>query len=149
MSTRETGVYTRLRERVGRPTDRWTRIENGLGDGTPDVNYCAAGREGWIEIKAPIEPARPTTAMFGNGNHQVSVGQANWLLAQSNAGGVAWLFIASEQRLILLPGKIVGEMGIKINKLTAHELEQRAAWKVLLPLMDPLRWADLREVLTA
>ncbi len=28
------------------------RIENSLGSGIPDVNYCYMGRECWIELKA-------------------------------------------------------------------------------------------------
>jgi hypothetical protein len=33
--------------------DRWDRIENGVGVGMPDINYCLSGIEGWIEMKSP------------------------------------------------------------------------------------------------
>lgn len=149
MSAREGNVFARLKDRVTRPEDRFERVENGMLTGMPDVNYCMAGIEGWIELKAPIEPARPTTALFGSGNHPVEVEQANWLLKQSRAGGRGWLFIATEHRLLLLRGHDVGKFGARgINTLTAHALERISVWRVQQPVLDPLRWADLREVLT-
>lgn len=147
MSQREANAYARLKDRVCRPNDRFERVENGLGTGWPDVNYCMEGNEGWIEIKCPEEPARPTTALFGNGNHQVSVDQCNWLLKQANASGIGWLFIATKHRLMMIPGARVGRIGIAVNKMTAFELEKISVWKTLMPVMDPLRWADLRELL--
>lgn len=144
----EKNAYLRLKERVSRPSDRWDRVENGIVVGMPDVNYCILGTEGWVEIKSPEEPARPTTSLFGS-NHQVSVDQCNWMLRQANAGGISWLFIVTRQRLMLLPGQRVGKMGILINKLRVNELEDMAAWRTLNPVMDPLRWADLREALSA
>jgi hypothetical protein len=143
----EAKVYARLREHLIGQRDRVERVENGLVVGMPDVNYCILGAEGWIEIKNPEEPVRPTTALF-SGNHQVSADQCNWMLRQTNAGGRCWLFIATKQRLMLINGERVGALGIRINKMTAHELEQISAWKVLLPVLDPLRWADLRERLS-
>jgi hypothetical protein len=142
----ESSIYARLKERITRPTDRFERVENGMGAGMPDVNYCICGVEGWIEIKYPEEPKRPTTALF-SGNHHVSVEQCNWMLKQSNAGGISWLFIATKLRLMFIPGAKVGKMGIVINKLRIHELESIAAWKTDVPVMDPLRWMDLREML--
>ena len=98
---RETKVFHRLKERIANPEDRFERVENGIGTGWPDVNYCIMGTEGWIEIKAPEEPAMPATPLFGTRQHNVQVEQANWLLKQSNAGGLGWLFIATKSRLIL------------------------------------------------
>jgi len=147
--TKEARAYKRLKECVCRPNDRMERVENGVATGMPDVNYCIMGIEGWIEIKFPDEPARPTTALFGNGNHQVSVDQCNWLLKQSQAGGRGWLFIATTERLIMIEGARVGKMGTLINKMTTHELEQIARWRVDLPIMDQLRWADLRQLLAS
>jgi hypothetical protein len=146
--TRESNVYARLKDRICRPEDRFERMENGLVDGMPDVTFCMAGAEGWIEIKAPREPARPTTALFGAGNHQVSVEQCNWMLKQTQAGGWCWLFIATEERLVLVNGSQVGRLGVKINTLTAHEIERISDWKAQVPVLDQLRWFDLREILT-
>lgn len=143
----EAAAYKRLKEYVCRPRDRFQRIENGLGAGMPDVNYCIMGVEGWIEIKQPDEPKRPTTPLL-HSQHQVSVEQANWLLAQAQAGGVGWLFIATKQRLLFIPGAEVGRRGIRINQMTVHQLEGISSWKTLVPVMDQRRWADLRELLT-
>lgn len=144
---REGAVFARLKDRVTRPEDRFQRVENGLLPGWPDVNYCMARQEGWIEIKAPIVPARQSTALFAS-NHQVTVEQCNWLLTQARAGGLGWLFIATEPMLLLIKGAEVGRLGIKINKLTLHELERMSHWRMALPNLDPMRWLDLRECLT-
>lgn len=147
MSTRESKVHQRLKGHICNPEDRFDRIENGLAAGWPDVNYCIMGSEGWIELKAPEEPARPETPLFGNRQHNVEIEQANWMLRQHRAGGCSWLFIATLKRLILIEGKIVGEMGREINQQTAHQLKTWSSWYVELPMLDPLRWADLREIL--
>jgi hypothetical protein len=49
----EAAMWGWLRDHVfsGRDRDA-TRVENRVGIGTPDVNYCVKGRgEGWIELK--------------------------------------------------------------------------------------------------
>lgn len=114
----------------------------------PDVNYCFVGVEGWIELKAPLEPKRADTALFGS-NHGVEVEQANWMLRQSRARGRSWLFIATPARLLLIDGAIVGQRGAEqINSMSAHALERIAVWKAQPPVLDQLRWHDLRETLT-
>ena len=143
----EARVFERLRERVCRPTDRVQRVENGLVSGMPDVNYCMAGTEGWIEIKAPTEPARDTTALFGS-NHQVSIEQINWFHRQHMARGLAWLFIGTKKRLMLINGSRVAVAERKINSMTVVQLERIATWKTLLPTQDAEIWMDLREALT-
>ena len=150
MSTREAKAYARLREHVCRPEDRFERVENGLVDGMPDVNYCLAGCEGWIEIKCPALPARDTTPLLGGGdNHPLSVGQANWMLKQSRARGRAWLFIVTREWCALIPGAVVGKLGADVvNALTAADILAQAAWKVQLPVRDATAWFDLREKLT-
>lgn len=144
---REGKVFHRLKDRVCNPQDRFDRVENGLGTGWPDVNYCIMGSEGWIELKAPEEPVHPSTPLFGTRQHNVTIEQGNWMIRQHNAGGCSWLFVATLKRLMLLPGKVVGELGREVNQLTAHQLKTWSAWYVELPMLDPLRWADLRELL--
>lgn len=144
--TRESNVYARLKDRVARPTDRFDRIENGIGVGMPDVNYCILGCEGWIEIKAPHEPARPSTALLKS-NHPLGVDQVTWFRRQHMARGLAWLFVASGQRLLLIKGSSVSALGARINSLSATELEGHAVWKTPVPVKHPEFWADLREML--
>ena len=146
MKPRETSVFTRLKERVTRPTDRFERVENGLGEGWPDCNYCMVGSEGWIEIKAPHEPVRPDTPLFAS-NHQVSIEQINWLHNQHMAGGNGWLFIATEKRLMIIHGGRVAQLGRKVNTMTVAQLIKCAAWHVELPVKDFEKWFDLRELL--
>ena len=106
MATREQNAFQRLKLRVARSRDRFDRIENGMEAGTPDVNYNIVewdkGHEGWIEIKAPKLPARPTSRLIG-GDHPLSADQANWFLRQHRSGGRGWLFVATEVQLLLLP----------------------------------------------
>lgn len=48
---RESNMWKRLRQ--GLTGSRWhtMRVENPALPGTPDVNWCFSGREGWIELK--------------------------------------------------------------------------------------------------
>ena len=147
MSQRENNASTRLRDHVCRPADRWDRVENGVLTGMPDVNYVIASAEGWIELKAPHEPAKETTALFGSA-HGVTLEQRNWLLAQHNAGGRGFLFIATERRLILMAGELVARRS-DINTLPATTLEKLALWTYHTPVRNVLAWADLRELLQA
>lgn len=144
----ESSVFQRLKLRICRPEDRFERVENGLLTGMPDVNYCLVGVEGWIELKCPDEPKRPDTPLFGS-NHKVEVEQRNWMLRQARAGGRGWLFIATEQRLMLIEGKKVGDLSGKINEMTTHQLERISKWRVQLPILDQTRWFDLREILSS
>jgi hypothetical protein len=146
MSKREANVFQRLKLRITRPEDRFERIENGLGEGTPDVNYCMAGAEGWLEIKAPVTPVRESTALFGS-NHPVSQEQSNWFLNQSRAGGKAYLFIASSELLLLMPSHIV-ENNRLINKMTLGQMQPHSIWSAKTPVNDPQAWIDLRMILT-
>jgi hypothetical protein len=141
--TSEATAFDLLRAKVCWPKERMERIENGLLPGMPDVNYCLASTEGWIEIKSPTEPKRPDTALFGS-NHPVGVDQANWFLKQRLAGGRAFLYIATNRRLILMDGRDVGEAGIAMNKWPVSLLIARSAW--FSPL-ENVGWDGLRAVL--
>ena len=146
MSQRETAAAIRLRDKVCRPKDRWERVENGVVAGMPDVNYVIAGQEGWIEVKTPHEPAREDTALFGSSNHNIELEQSNWFLKQLNAGGRAFLFIATERRVMVLDCRTVA-MRHDLNKLSAVTLQKIALWASELPVKDPERWFGLREIL--
>lgn len=143
--TNESKVYTRFKDRVSRPTDRWDRIENGLAAGTPDVNYCIMGAEGWIEVKAPTEPKREDTPLFAS-NHPVSIEQINWFHRQAMADGVGWLLIVTKERIMLLKGSTVASLGRKVNELTVAQLRKHAHWKYEHPVPTEA-WFDLREIL--
>ena len=131
-----------FRDKIKNPRDRWDRIENGVGVGMPDTNYCINGCEGWMEIKSPIEPARVQTPLFGS-NHNLSQDQKNWFKRQMLAGGRAYIMISTDQRWILIHGKHADT----VNDLTVQGLLSIAAWVSLKPVRDVSGWAKLREAL--
>ena len=69
------------------PYGRVDRVENALGEGMPDVNYClrwrgnSAAQEGWVELKWANDTR--LDARFLN-QHKMSTGQINW---HAHSGG--------------------------------------------------------------
>ena len=147
MKPNETSVYKKIRANICGPTDRMERVENGLIAGMPDVNYCLDAQEGWMEIKSPTEPKRASTALFASG-HPVSIEQINWMHVQHMAGGVSWLMIGSDKRMLMIHGGRVAALVHRINEMTVSELEKIAEWKAPVPLNDSVFWRTLRELLT-
>lgn len=131
-----------LREKLIQPRDRWDRIENGVGAGMPDTNYCINGVEGWVELKSPIEPARKHTPLFGS-NHDLSQSQKNWFKRQILAGGRAYILIGTDFRWILIHGRHADD----VNDLTVQGLMAIASWVALKPVKDANEWLKLREAL--
>lgn len=119
----ESNEYKWLRTNIVRPPNRIERIENVIGVGTFDCNYCVRGDEGWLEIKAPTEPKRPSTPLFGS-NHKVSQDQANWALSQRKAGGRAMFWIGTDRRRLLMSGSLADQL----NKMTVTELVEESLW---------------------
>lgn len=142
----EGDLYRALRARILRPEDRFERVENGLVDGMPDVNYCLSGVEGWIELKAPKLPALGASRLLG-ASEPLKPDQANWFLRQTRARGRCTLFVATSTTLLAIPGAIVGREGIKLNDLSLDELRMYSGWQQDLPV-DVTGWWDLREFLT-
>lgn len=142
MSTNESASYQTLRNNAKEKGDRMDRVENMLGSGMPDLNWCLApeGIEVWIEIKTPMsEPKRKATALL-SGQHQLSQEQMNWLLMHHKAGGRGFVYIDAPSRRYLLPGR----MGDTINGMTINELQLLSDWTAPVPTPNA-RWLDLRE----
>ena len=131
-----------LRDRMKMPKDRIERIENGVGIGTPDINFCGNGVECWIEMKAPIEPKRGHTPLFGS-NHRLSQDQKNWFKRQLDAGGRAWILIGTDKRWLLINGRLADQL----NEMTVEALINASTWSTSRPVRDKTHWADLRNVL--
>lgn len=145
----EVGAFTQLRKGVlTSPHDRFERIENGLGAGMPDSNYCFEGCEGWIEIKAPSVPVRETSRVIA-ASHPVSLDQSNWFLAQSNAGGRGFLYVATEAALVLIDGVIVAHDYELINSLSLAQLINNSVWFAFPRQCGKKDWLSLREILRA
>lgn len=139
----ESKDYKTLRTKVFGPYDRIDRIENIIVVGMPDTNYCINGAEGWIEFKAPREPKRSSTRLFGS-NHKLTIDQRNWILRQRNAGGKAWVLIVTDQRWML----VGGEHADQINEMTVSQLEAIAAWCATKPVRGREPWERLRRILS-
>lgn len=75
------------------------RVENGLGSGTPDVNYC----EGWVELKHL--DAFPVTDIPVRIPKLVErAGQIVWLVRRWHRGGAAFLLLCVGSELFLFDG---------------------------------------------
>lgn len=123
MSVREATENAWIRKNaLGRYDFLW-RVENTLQDGTFDSFAIVMKKPMWIEIKAPIEPARSTTRLF-SGNHEFTQGQKNFALSIRQAGGLCWGFIGTNLRQILIPGALIEHA----NSMTVDELLNECAW---------------------
>ena len=76
------------------------RIENAVGEGTPDVLLKARRQPGcasnptpfFVELKVGIAPKRDTTPIFGKrGAGGVRKSQENWHLKWHDAGGISFV----------------------------------------------------------
>ena len=121
--------------------DRVDRIENLVGSGFPDVNVCIGGVESWIEIKAPTEPRRAGTPLFGS-NHKLSLEQRNWFLRQHQAGGIGNIYIETQQRRMLISGRHAD----LVNSLTTQQLVMWSIWHATRPTKGE-SWSALRAAL--
>lgn len=106
-------MWGRMAQGLWRPNRVLNRVENGVVDGMPDAYIVLEGFMNWVELKAPIEPARATTALF-SGNHKLSISQRNWLLAHRQAGGRGWIAVETDGWFMLLPAAMADD----VNKLT-------------------------------
>lgn len=138
----ESNDYKTFKNNCPDPLDRLDRIENMIGVGNPDINYCIDGFEGWIELKSPTEPKRATTPLFGS-NHKLSIDQRNWFLRQNNAGGRAFILIATDKRWMLIEGRYADF----INKLPVSGLLKIAIWSASKPIKEKEAWKTLRAML--
>ena len=127
-----------LKHNLPQGYDRLERIENIVGVGTPDVNYCIDGREGWIEMKSPIEKSNPNSKLFTGRNHKLLQTQKNWFLQQKNAGGKGFILIATDKRWLLINGNRWADF---INEYNIKELEAVSCWSAMRPVKD---WNNLR-----
>ncbi len=135
--------YQLLKKHMPCGRDRLDRIENVVGVGTPDVNFCINGVDGWIEMKSPRhEPLRETSKLLTKHNHPLNQDQKNWFLRQCNAGGRAFILICTNKRWMLVDGSLADV----INDMTVDELWDQACWKYNKPI-SKMSWDILRTVL--
>lgn len=124
---------------------RLERIENIVGEGNPDVNYCINGVEGWIEMKSPIEPKKTSSKLLTKHTHKLLQTQKNWFLKQRNAGGRGYILIATDKRWMLIDGCKYGDF---VNDKTVSELLEIASWSVNRGKVSLEDWVKLRVILS-
>ncbi len=134
--------FNLLRKHMVQHGDRVDRIENIVGFGTPDVNFCIEGVEGWIEIKSPEEPKRASSKLFA-GKHKLNQDQKNWFLKQKNAKGRGYVLICTDKRWMLIDGCKYGD---QINDMTVEELYGISIWAATKPIIKK-GWIVLRKML--
>lgn len=84
--------------------ERYTfeRVENLVGNGTPDVDYCVGSAEGKIELKyATRDPVSPTARVLGRDNG-LRRSQIIWATRRLVAGGRVLMAIGSPSSTWLL-----------------------------------------------
>jgi hypothetical protein len=135
-------AYKALKEKLfDRTHDRIDRIETGV-DGIPDINFCINGKEGWIELKCPTEPKRPTTKLFGS-NHKIGQDQKNWFIRQFKAKGRAFILLSTDVRwMLFLPSSIEF-----LNDITVEQMQHFAIWEARKPVRDKELWNKLKVIL--
>lgn len=100
------------------------RIENITEVGTPDVNYCVKGCEGWIELKhVAAVPLRETTPV----KIGLTVEQRNWIIEREVQGGRTFILAQIERELFLFGGGSVYSLWAGAPFKTLHAFSR---WKL-------------------
>lgn len=108
------------------------RVENTAGTGTPDVNYCIGGEDGWAELKA-WERVRLSGRFTVP---KLREDQAAWLTRRATVGGRAWLLCRINKDVALFDGRLVPALFDKTLHLDWKDGSQIAtAW-----LQHPVDW---------
>jgi hypothetical protein len=95
-----------------------------------------------MEIKAPTEPKRSTTPLFGS-NHRLSQDQRNWFLMQKRAKGRGFIYIETDKHRMLIH-QIYADT---LNDMSMSNLLINASWAAPRRTTKE-QWARLRSVIT-
>lgn len=100
-------------------------IENKLETGTPDINYCVQGWEGWLELKS-IEkfPKHSNTVVR---IEHFTLDQRRWIKHRQSCGGTAGVLLQVGDEIFLF----MDVTAVVIGTLTEEQLRRRctAYWK--------------------
>lgn len=111
----EAALWKLMRSR-GLP-GHWTRVENRVEQGTPDVAFCFSGLSGWIELKVVDRwpSGRDVPVRVPHFTKQ----QRFWHRRHHQAGGASFVLLrvdASPRRYLLLPGAWAAEWLGKVER---------------------------------
>lgn len=122
----EQRLWTRLRPKL-KAYGHFERIENGVGAGAPDVDFCINGVEGKIELKYVAKyPARDSTGLLGWSGLRKE--QKAWMTQRLSNGGRVFVLIGVGARNIYLLRITNHEMIRELNGMTTAMITQRACY---------------------
>lgn len=119
----EQRLWKTVREHVIHwPKSHWQRIENEVGAGQPDVNYCIDGVEGWLELKVWPRKLEPS--------------QILWARTREACGGITWVLVKASTLMdcLLLHAE---DYRVSGNVL---DLRSRRRWSLVADGWDALRY---------
>lgn len=117
------------------------RVENTASNGTPDVNYCIGGDEGWTELKA-WERVRLSGRLT---IPKLREEQAAWLARRASIGGRSYLLCRINKDVALFDGRLVPALFDKTKQVDWDDGKKIATvW-----LEAPVAWDQLVEALRA
>ena len=112
------------------PSAHDVRVENSVGPGTPDLNYCINGVEGWIEFKqVPSLPKREDTPVFTG---CLKPEQVLWHIKRTFHGGRSYIVAAvvEEGLQFVVPGALAKEFNsMTLKRLQEVNLPPEAIWR--------------------
>lgn len=118
------------------------RIENGVGEGVPDVWICSRenGRGAWVELKHRSNfPVRVNTPIFA-GSSGLRPDQVAWIHGRAQAGAAIFILGQCDDRMWLVHGKYIREL----HAWSRAQLDAACAWSGKARGTD---WAGLVAVL--
>jgi len=99
----EAALASRFRKcvcKVGK--GHYTRVENAVENGTPDVNLCVSSVDSWVELKHCEKwPAREKTPLR---IPHFSKDQRLWLMMRAKAGGSVFVLLQVAREYMLFDG---------------------------------------------
>ena len=109
------------------------RVENPACPGTPDLNYCHQGVEGWIEFKQVKSlPKRPETPVFTGA---LRPEQVLWHIKRVRSDGRTFIcgYVEETDEFFLIPGKYAQEFNdMCLERLRVLNRPMEALWEVSL-----------------
>lgn len=125
---KESSLWNKVRK-YSRAWGRVDRIENLAGTGQFDVNYCIAGKEGWVELKVWPRKYRPSQAEFARQQHENR--------------GIAYVLVQVGREVYLV--RAMDYLTVcEMTRMDRRVLEQLAVWR-----LKGSSWSELKVYLTS